>query len=90
VELETAALPGGRLAITVRDRGVGIPPDELARVFEPFFTTKRAGTGLGLAISRNIVEGLGGAIAVTSRVGAGTAARIELPLAAHVNDAGSV
>jgi len=86
VELEAMAVPGGRVAIIVRDRGVGIPPEELARVFEPFFTTKRAGTGLGLAISRNVIEGLGGAITVTSQVGVGTTIRIELPRTAEVRD----
>jgi signal transduction histidine kinase len=49
-------------------------------VFDPYFTTRRTGTGLGLAISRNIVEGLGGAIGVSSQKGRGTEVRIELPL----------
>jgi signal transduction histidine kinase len=88
IELTTAFTPGGRLAITVRDRGVGIPAQELARVSEPYFTTKRGGTGLGLAISRNIVEGLGGAITVSSQAGVGTEVRIELPLTAAARNAG--
>ena len=71
--------PGGRVVIEVRDQGVGVAPDDLARVFDPFFTTRRTGTGLGLAISRNIIEGLGGTISVSSRVGTGTDVRIELP-----------
>ena len=89
IELTTALTPGGRLAITVRDRGVGIPPQELARVSEPYFTTKRGGTGLGLAISRNVVEGLGGAITVSSHVGVGTEVRVELPLTAAASSAGN-
>jgi signal transduction histidine kinase len=89
IELTTAVTPGGRLAITVRDRGVGIPAEELARVSEPYFTTKRGGTGLGLAISRNIVEGLGGAITVSSQVGVGTEVRVELPLTAVARSAGN-
>ncbi len=89
IALTTAFTPGGRLAITVRDRGVGIPAQELARVSEPYFTTKRGGTGLGLAISRNIVEGLGGAITVSSQVGVGTEVRIELPLTAAAGSAGN-
>jgi len=89
IELTTAFMPGGTLAITVRDRGVGIPAQELARVSEPYFTTKRGGTGLGLAISRNIVEGLGGAITVSSQVGVGTEVRIELPLTAAAQSAGN-
>ena len=49
-------------SIEVRDQGVGIAADDLARIFDPFFTTRRTGTGLGLAISRRIIEGLGGTI----------------------------
>ena len=80
VVLRTSSLPGGRFAIVVRDRGVGIEPAALARMFEPYFTTKRAGTGLGLAISRNIVQGLGGTITVASEPGQGTEIRLELPV----------
>lgn len=71
---------GGSLTIEVRDRGMGIAPEDLPRIFDPYFTTRRTGTGLGLAIARNIVEGLGGTIAVESRQGAGTTVRIVLPL----------
>jgi len=78
VTLTTRARPG-RVAIVVADRGVGINPADLPRVFDPFFTTKRGGTGLGLPIARNIVEGLGGALSVTSAPGVGTEIRIELP-----------
>jgi signal transduction histidine kinase len=77
VEIETRRLDGG-VAIDVRDRGVGIAPENLPRVFEPYFTTSRRGTGLGLAISRNIVEGLGGTIRITSEAGSGTLVRVEL------------
>jgi len=68
-----------RVRITVADRGVGISADDLSRVFDPYFTTKRGGTGLGLPIAKNIVEGLGGTIAVSSIPGHGTEIRIELP-----------
>jgi signal transduction histidine kinase len=77
VEIETRRVDGG-IAIDVRDRGVGIDPENLPRVFEPYFTTSRGGTGLGLPISRNIVEGLGGTIRITSQAGSGTDVRIEL------------
>jgi signal transduction histidine kinase len=70
---------GGRVIVEVLDCGIGIAEDDLPRVFDPYFTTRRAGTGLGLAISRNLVEGLGGTIAVSSRRGVGTDVRIELP-----------
>jgi signal transduction histidine kinase len=76
-----AGLAGsGRVFIEVRDRGTGIAAEDLPTIFDPYFTTRRTGTGLGLAISRNIVEGLGGSIAVYSRQGEGTVVRIELPV----------
>jgi signal transduction histidine kinase len=68
-----------RVTITVADRGAGIDAADLPRVFDPYFTTKRGGTGLGLPISKNIIEGLGGSIGVTSTPGRGTEIRIELP-----------
>ncbi len=80
VELKTTMLSASRVAIIVRDSGVGIAPADLPRVFEPYFTTKRTGTGLGLAIARNIVDGLGGTIGISSQPGIGTEIRIELPI----------
>jgi signal transduction histidine kinase len=80
IRLETKKLDDEHLAITIKDRGPGIPPDVLPRVFDPYFTTRRTGTGIGLAISRNIVEGLGGRISVASAPDHGTEVRIELPL----------
>jgi signal transduction histidine kinase len=71
-----------RVAIVIADRGLGIDAADLGRVFDPYFTTKRGGTGLGLAIAKNIVEGLGGTIAVTSEHGRGTEIQIDLPFAA--------
>ncbi len=78
VRLVTAALGDHRVAITIGDTGHGIADEDLGRIFDPYFTTRRAGTGLGLAIAKNIVEGLGGSIGVTTRAGAGTDFRIEL------------
>ncbi|CAN5781180.1 hypothetical protein BH18ACI5_BH18ACI5_20020 [soil metagenome] len=73
-----------RIVIAVQDRGVGIVADDLARIFDPFFTTRRTGTGLGLAITRNIIEGLGGTIAVSSTPARGTDVVIDLPASAPV------
>jgi signal transduction histidine kinase len=70
----------GRALITIRDRGIGIAPEDMPRIFDPYFTTRRAGTGLGLPIAKNIIDGLGGTITVSSRRGEGTDIRIELPL----------
>jgi len=71
---------GARVHIVVTDKGTGIAPADLARIFDPYFTTKRGGTGLGLPIAKNIVEGLGGTIAITSAPGSGTQVLIDLPL----------
>jgi signal transduction histidine kinase/uncharacterized membrane-anchored protein YhcB (DUF1043 family) len=79
IRIRTRRLRPDRVAIEVRDQGTGIAAEDLSRVFDPYFTTRRTGTGLGLAISRNIVEGLGGTITMSSRKGDGTEVRIELP-----------
>jgi signal transduction histidine kinase len=68
-----------RVVIAIADRGIGITGDDLGRIFDPYFTTKRGGTGLGLPIAKNIVEGLGGAIVVSSIPAHGTEIRVELP-----------
>jgi signal transduction histidine kinase/uncharacterized membrane-anchored protein YhcB (DUF1043 family) len=78
VTLSTARVGERRVAIAVADRGIGIGADDLPRIFDPYFTTRRAGTGLGLPIAKNIIDGLGGTITVTSTPGAGTSIRIEL------------
>ncbi len=54
------------MAISIRDRGVGIGADDLPRIFDPYFTTRRAGTGLGLPIAKNIIDALGGTLTVAS------------------------
>jgi two-component system NtrC family sensor kinase len=82
LSLYTRVLPNSNdIQIEVRDDGMGMPPDVLAKMFEPFFTTKEhgRGLGLGLAISRNIVERHAGKIAVTSEPGHGTSFVITLP-----------
>ncbi len=71
---------GEQLAIEVRDSGEGIAPDKLGRVFDVFFTMREGGTGLGLPIARRIIEEHGGALTLASRPGAGTTARILLPV----------
>jgi signal transduction histidine kinase len=80
ISLRTAPLDARHVVVTVADRGIGIAADDLPRVFDPYFTTRRTGTGIGLAISRNIIEGLGGRITVSSERDRGTEVRIELPV----------
>ena len=78
VRLQTRA-GGGRIVIAIHDRGIGIAPEDMPRVFDPYFTTRRAGTGLGLPLVKNIIEGLGGTLNVSSHPGEGTAITLELP-----------
>jgi len=77
----------GELLITVRDTGIGIPADSLARVFEAYERAvggRVTGTGLGLTITRKLVELMGGSIRVASIPDGGTTfeVRIKAPLAA--------
>ena len=95
VTLVTETVGLRRVAITVRDRGTGIAADDLPRIFDPYFTTRRAGTGLGLAIAKNIVEGLGGTIGVTTQPGlartsASRSATRRRTRADHMSIAGSI
>jgi signal transduction histidine kinase len=76
-----AAAMDAQVILEVRDTGVGMDPDALARVFEPYFSTKTTGTGLGLPIALRNVELNGGTLDVESRKGAGTMVRIKLPAA---------
>jgi polar amino acid transport system substrate-binding protein len=71
----------GELKLTVRDEGVGIPPEHLAHLTDPFFTTRRAsgGTGLGLSVSAGIVKDHHGKLEFMSAPGQGTTAVITLP-----------
>ena len=69
------------LLIEVADSGVGIAPEDVAKIYDPFFTTKGVGrgTGLGLAVTYGIVQEHSGHITVASTPGLGTTFRITLP-----------
>lgn len=71
------------LVIDFRDTGLGIDPENIARIYDPFFTTKDIGqgTGLGLAISYGIIQEHGGRIFVESRPNEGAHFTIKLPTA---------
>ena len=79
---------GDAIEFSVRDTGIGIAPDELARLFQPFVQAnaeiqqKFGGTGLGLSISQKLARAMGGSISATSAPGKGSAFTLTLPLAA--------
>jgi PAS domain S-box-containing protein len=88
--LVTSQAGDGVLRVSVRDHGLGIPPDFVKKLFgryerfEGKDRTKVIGTGLGLAITRQIVEMHGGKIWVDSTVGAGSEFHFTLPVGAPV------
>ncbi|MBU2537930.1 MAG: PAS domain S-box protein [Proteobacteria bacterium] len=76
---ELPLTPGKYALITVRDHGIGIPPEHLAQIFDPYFTTKQSSSGLGLAVVYSIIANHGGHITVQSEAGKGTLFSIYLP-----------
>lgn len=77
----------GWIEISVADTGVGVPPDDLARLTERFYRVDKArsreigGTGLGLAIVKHIVQAHGGQMAISSELHRGTTVRLFLSAA---------
>ncbi len=73
--------PGSYIVIKVRDTGVGMAPDIMAKVFEPFYTTKPIGqgTGLGLSMIYGFAKQSRGHVRIESTVGQGTTFRLFLP-----------
>ncbi len=76
---------GKEIEITVKDNGIGIAPEDEARIFERFYRADKAhsgqipGTGLGLSIVKHAVSYLGGAITLDSKLDKGTTFRVVLP-----------
>ncbi|MBV1777119.1 hybrid sensor histidine kinase/response regulator [Burkholderiaceae bacterium DAT-1] len=86
IELSTRALgedEGGGVNIVVRDHGIGMKPEHVARAFERFFRADESGhipgTGLGLSIAKEIVDLLGGHVTLSSEFGKGTTVTVCLP-----------
>lgn len=82
-----AALDGGAMVLTVSDNGIGITPQALATIFDPFVQEQHAtlfngtGLGIGLTVVRELVEGHGGKVTVTSGgEGLGSRFSVTLPL----------
>ncbi len=89
VAVDVGRAEGGRcIRFSVRDTGIGVKPEALARLFTTFMQADQSmsrrygGTGLGLAISKQLVELMGGTISAESALGAGSTFRFDLPLAA--------
>ena len=80
----TAELKDG-LQLVVKDSGVGIGPDDIARIMTPFgqilsvYSRSHQGTGLGLTLTKALVERHGGRLSLTSTVGVGTTVRLSFP-----------
>ncbi|HEY5689867.1 MAG TPA: two-component regulator propeller domain-containing protein [Cyclobacteriaceae bacterium] len=72
----------GKIQISVRDNGNGIPESIKEKIFQPFFTTKPAGqgTGLGLSLSYDIVKAHGGEITINTSENEGTEFIIQIPI----------
>ena len=94
ISLKVEPMEGARVLISVRDTGIGIPPDKLEAVFQEFTqvdtssTRKAGGTGLGLPISRKLVEMHGGRLWVESTGvnGEGSVFYVELPIEARITE----
>jgi signal transduction histidine kinase len=84
----------GFIRVEVKDTGIGIPPDQLARIFDRFYqvdgtpTRRFGGTGLGLAIVKQIVETHGGQVGVESEPGKGSLFYFTLPQTDRAEDPG--
>jgi two-component system, NtrC family, sensor kinase len=83
IKIATIPSEDHSLVVEVSDTGLGIAPENVAKIYDPFYTTKGVGrgTGLGLAVSYGIVQEHSGHISVESTPGRGTTFRITLPTA---------
>jgi PAS domain S-box-containing protein len=81
ITLFTASTDKETIIVEVADTGIGIAPENVAKIYDPFYTTKGVGrgTGLGLAVTYGIVQEHSGHISVESTPGRGTTFRITLP-----------
>jgi len=82
-----ARAENGRVELSVRDNGRGIPEAERARIFEIFYSTRKGGTGLGLAIAERVARAHGGALDLESDPGYGTRFWVVLPEAGESRSA---
>jgi two-component system, cell cycle sensor histidine kinase and response regulator CckA len=71
--------PGNYIHLSIKDQGIGMSRDHLARIFEPYYTTKQKGSGLGLAVAYSIIVNHSGYITAESIQNVGTTFHIYLP-----------
>jgi signal transduction histidine kinase len=79
-------MSGGSVTLSFKDRGIGIPAEDLPRVFDRFYrghNVTAPGSGLGLTIARRILQAHGGTIGISSEVNVGTEVTLSLPAASH-------
>ncbi len=81
LRLSAQPASGRRVALTVEDTGVGIPPGHLSRIFDLYYTTKAGGSGIGLSMVFRTIQLHDGQVEVQSTPGTGTTFRILLPQA---------
>ena len=85
IQVDSVLHKSGDLVLSIRDTGIGIPPEQIERIFQPFeqvadhLTREHEGTGLGLPIAKALIELHGGELVLSSQPGAGTTARLRLP-----------
>jgi signal transduction histidine kinase len=68
-----------QITVSVHDTGIGMTPEQQAKLFQPLFTTKARGIGLGLVVVKNLTEANGGRIEVQSEAGKGTTFSVTFP-----------
>jgi signal transduction histidine kinase len=90
LSIRTAATPGDRIEVSVRDTGVGLNGQAGGRLFEPFVSDKPTGLGMGLSISRSIVQMHGGQIWAEPNSDRGTTFRFTLPIHPKSGESGDV